>query len=346
MEDKLKQVIRAFFTESSISPNIWKTVLESCEHVPSIYYLYNTVEFYTAYFSKSNSINLSVILYDHNNPVGLMPLICHQNDQGKWLLSANGIEIIEPIFIKSLPLKTKKSLELKLYHLIISLSNELNIKQCQFVNLEYHHLSSWYMLWVVKAKEVFSTHHLLVDLSLSIDEIRSKFRRRYKSLVNSGLKIWEVEVHESVSDELFDKFRLLHKEVAGRTTRSIKSWAIQKKQIDLGESFLVSVSDKNEELVGAGLFSYSDYQGFYAVGAYKRELFDKPIGHQVQMKAIEFLKQKKCLWYEIGQKHLEVDKLKPTHKELSITFFKEGFSNNAIARQHLLVEMKRAKDGW
>jgi FemAB family protein len=343
METQLRQVIRDIFQESTVEPNLWQTVLDQCNTIPSIFHLFNTTQFYIACFSQSNAVNLSIILYNNKQAVGVMPLMTHQDEQKKWILSSNGVEIVEPIFIKGLPRKIKKRLESQLSDLIVALSNVLNIKQCQFVNMEYNQLSSWYLLWADRAKEIFSTHHLLVDLSLPMDEIRSKFRKSLNPLINKGLREWKVEIHEHVSEELFEKFRLLHKEVAGRSTRPIKSWRAQKKQIDLLESFLITVSDKNEKLVGAGLFIYSDYQSLYCVGAYKRELFNKPIGHPVQMKAIEFLKQKRCRWYEIGQKHLKVDKDPPTDKEISISFFKEGFSTNIIARQHLLVAMKRGK---
>ena len=44
-------------------------------------------------------------------------------------------------------------------------------------------------------------------------------------------------------------------------------------------------------------------------------------------------------WYEIGNKHLSIDKNPPTEKELSISFFKEGFSTDVLARHHLIVNM-------
>ena len=99
--------------------------------------------------------------------------------------------------------------------------------------------------------------------------------------------------------------------------RSRKSWDIQQQNIINGEAFLVTVKD-NGLLIGGGLFSYTKFIGTYSVGAYKRELFGKPIGHGVQMKAIEFLKEKDCQWYEIGRRYYSVDKIKPTEKELKL----------------------------
>jgi FemAB family protein len=338
-KNQLVKIIQNVIPDSNIDINAWQMVLKQHEVFPSIFHLLNTVEYYVAYFSQNRSVNLSLVVYNNKQPVGLMPLMVHQNEHDKWILSGNGVEIIEPIFIPTLARKVKKRLESQLAELIFTISSKLDIEYCQFTNIEYKHLSSWYLMWTGKSSEVFSTHHLLVDLSLSLDDIRLKFRKSFKPLINKGLREWKIKVHEQVSEKIFEQFRLLHKDVAGRSTRPIESWNEQRKQIDSLDAFLIVVSDTHDRMVGAGLFTYSCYQGLYSVGVYKRELFDKPIGHVVQMKAIETLKKKGVIWYEIGQKHLMVDKVPATDKELSISHFKEGFCTHVIARQHLIVKM-------
>lgn len=340
--NQLFQIIENMIPDSNADIKAWQSVLDRHEVTPSVFHLFNTVEYYVAYFSKNRSLNLSFVIYNNKEPVGVMPLMVHKDAHGKWVLSSNGVEIVEPIFIPTLARKVKKRLESKLSELICSLSSRLDIRDCQLTNMEYRQLSGWYLMWAENAQEVFSTHHLLVDLSLPLEEIRLKFRKSFKPLINMGLREWKVEVHESVSEEIFDRFKGLHREVAGRSTRSTESWNEQKRQIGSLESFLVTVSDACGDMVGAALFAYSSYQGLYCVGAYKRELFDKPIGHAVQMKAIETLKKNGVLWYEIGQKHLKIDKISPTDKELSISHFKQGFSTHVIARQHLVVNMSTA----
>jgi FemAB family protein len=338
-KDQLAHITQNVIPDSSADIDAWKSVLDQHKATPSIFYLFNTVQYYVAYFSQNRSVNLSLVVYSNNYPVGIFPLMVHQNERDEWILSSNGVEIVEPIFIPDLARKFKKRLESQLAELINTLSSKLCIRHCQFTNVEYGQLSSWYLMWIEKASKTFSTHHLLVDLSLPLEEIRSKFRRSFKNLINKALREWKMDVHESVSEEIFDQFRLLHKEVSGRSTRPIESWNEQKKQIDLSESFLVTISNDQGQMVGAGLFTYSGYQGLYCVGAYKRELFDKPLGHAIQMKAIETLKNKGLNWYEIGQKHLKADRVPATDKELSISHFKEGFSTQVVARQHLIVDM-------
>ena len=166
-----------------------------------------------------------------------------------------------------------------------------------------------------------------------------KIRKSVRERIDQGFKEWKIDVHEKVTTELFERFRLLHKTVAGRSTRPSKSWKKQKDQIGALESFLITVSDKDNALIGASLFTYSRDIGMSSVSAYKREFFDKPLGHPVRMKAIEILKQKGVKWHEVGQKHLMIDKITPTDKELSISHHKEGFATHIIPRQHLVVSI-------
>ena len=344
VKDKLVQIIQNEFPSSNANEEAWKDVLSHCEVVPSICHLLNTTQYYAAYFSLNQSINLSFVLYINKQPIGIMPLIARKNEINGWILSSgtpsHGEEIVEPIFVKNLPRKIKRRLESQLVHLIYLIAKELKVKYCQFTNTGYWQLSSWYLLLSSEAQEIFPTHHLLVDLSLSLKKIKLNFRKSYRPLINKGLKDLNIKIHQKISDKLFEEFRAMHKDIAGRITRPIESWSEQKKQIDASESFLITVSDDSGNMIGGGLFTGSHYQGNYCVGAYRREFFDKPLGHVVQMKAIEIFKSKGLHWYEIGPKHLKVDKNPGTDKELSISHFKEGFSTHVVARQHLVIRIK------
>ena len=339
IEKKLFDTIYNYFPDANIDTNKWKDIFTTSNSNSSIFHLLNTVKYYVSYFSENNSINLSIVLYYDKNAVGIMPLMAHKNKDGEWILSSNGVEIIEPIFKKTLTDKIRKKIEKKILDLIFDLSKQLKINRCQFSNIDFFKLSKWYINLLDLAEETFASHHLLVDLSLSIEKIKSNFRKSFKPLINKGFREWKIEVHEHVTKEQFENFRKLHKLVSGKSTRSVESWNIQRESVNSKESFVITVSDKKNLLVGFGLFVYSKYSGSYAVGVYKRELFNKPLGHSVQMKAIEIFKNKGLSWYEIGNKHLSTDKILPTEKELSISFFKEGFATDVLVRQHLIINL-------
>ena len=226
IEKKLFEIIYSYFPDADIDINKWKGILKISNSNLSTFHLLNTIKYYVSYFSDNDSINLSMILYYDKQEIGIMPLMVHKNKNNEWVLSSNGEEIVEPIFKKNLADKVRKKIETKILDLIFDLSKELKINKCQFVNIEFFKLSKWYTKLLELAEETFTSHHLMVDLSLSIEEIRLQFRNRYKTLVNKGFKEWKIQVHEKVTSEQFDNFRLLHKSVSGRSTRPIESWSI------------------------------------------------------------------------------------------------------------------------
>jgi FemAB family protein len=168
-------------------------------------------------------------------------------------------------------------------------------------------------------------------LNWPLSDIWASIRRRYKALINAGDRLWEKSVLTDFSEELWKEFRLLHLMVAGRQTRSLESWNVQHEAIASGDAFLVYLRDESKRMVGGGLFHVSRDEGVYAVGAYDRSLFDKPLGHIVQWQAIQEMKKRKVHWYKIGVTSYPGDVPKPTDKEMSISHFKEGFATHHFA---------------
>ena len=266
----------------------------------------------------------------------MFPLILHKKD-GAWVLSAEGVNLIRPLFINNIAKKTKKRLEKTIIKTIFDISKKLNINVVKVFEFD-DKLSTWYLLWLDKANKVFVTHHLMIDLEPSLEEIKSGFRKSYKPLVNKALREYDISACQEDIESLFEEFRLLHLHIAGKQTRSLKSWKDQQELIENDEAFLVSVRDK-DTLVGAGFFTYTKDIGSYSVGAYKRELHNKSIGHGVQMKAIEFLKKQGCKKYYIGQKITQLDIIQPTDKEVSISHFKEGFASSVLVHPCLEIRI-------
>ena len=115
-------------------------------------------------------------------------------------------------------------------------------------------------------------------------------------------------------------------------TRSDETWAIQHKDIAESRGFLVYLLNGSGGMDGGGFFNFTRDEGLYGVGAYKRELFDKPLGHIVQYRAIEELKRRGVRWYKLGLRPYASEEQKPTEKEISIGEFKEGFASHMFPR--------------
>jgi FemAB family protein len=332
MVAKIKNNIQDEHKNISFDLSEWNTILKSTPNA-LVSHLKHAADYSVAYFEGDN---LSFVLSENNKVVCIFPLFVYQNNN-EWIISGSAEGLTQPLFIRDIAKKTKKRLESQIVTIIYAISKKLGIKK---VNIFEHNavLSSWYMLWVGRACKHFLTYRLAIDLTLTIDEIRLGFRKSYKPLISKAKREWDIEVHEGNVEDVFEEFRLLHEEVSGRVTRSMKSWNVQKKQIECHEAFLITARDGGV-LIGAGLFNYTKDIGNYSVGAYKRELFEKPIGHGVQMKAIEVLIDKGCKMYDIGQKMTLLDENTPTDKELSISYFKEGFAGYVYARPYLEVNI-------
>jgi len=327
MIEEIKNSISEEFTNLNFDLSNWKEVLNDSTDI-SVFHLQSSTEYYATYYGGTN---ISFMLHEDNTPLAVFPLFAYK-ENNRWIITSNGEGVIGPLFVKNTPKKLRKRLEKQIVEIIYIIVNKLKIEKVHFFEPNLI-LSSWHLLWLEKANKDCLTYQLAIDLRKSIEDIRLSFRKSYKPLVNKALKEWQIEVCENDNDHIFEEFRLLHLEVAGKETRSRESWSVQKEQIKNKEAFLVTVRDK-EELIGAGFFNYTRDIGRYSVAAYKRELFDKPIGHAVQMIAIEKLKELGCKTYQLGQKATAGIS---TDKELSISHFKEGFAGYTYAQPHLEV---------
>ena len=185
-----------------------------------------------------------------------------------------------------------------------------------------------------KAKAHFTQ---IINLHAPETQLRSQIRKSYKSLLNWGSKNLALRVldHHNVTVEAMEQFRQLHIEVAGRETRSARSWELQLEMIRQKEAFMI-LGDLEGRLVTAALFIHSSKYCYYGVSASKRELFEKPLGHAVLWTAILEAKKIGCQFFELGEQLFpNQSDPPPTPKELNISGFKKGFGGDTIVRVNI-----------
>jgi FemAB family protein len=179
-------------------------------------------------------------------------------------------------------------------------------------------------------------HELFVSLNLDINDIKSRFRQSYKSLISSGERLWQVGLMQDYDEPVWGEFRELHFSAAGKSTRSALSWELQHKAIRDGDAFLVHLRDQENRMVGGGFFHVTRDEGLYAVGAYDRSLFSRPLGHVVQFYAIREMQRRGLKWYKIGYRPYPGDVPEPSPKEIAIGEFKDGFASHTFPRYQLV----------
>jgi hypothetical protein len=216
----------------------------------------------------------------------------------------------------------------------------------------------WYRDFTINGNVSFLTEHLLkkgatlvpkiskiINLSIDKDILWGDVRKRYKGLINKGLKEVKRYVLEekTVTWEYMLKFRELHIQVSGRETRSIESWRMQFNLVKSGEAFLI-FGELKGVLVTAGYFSYSKDNCIYGSSASRRDLFNQPIFHSIMWTAILYAKKIGCRWFEVGEQSFQYcyADIPITEKEIGISNFKAGFGGDSKA--YLDVKLHQLMD--
>lgn len=339
IQDALKQtLVRAGLDYAFLldQPAIWSATLSQLQYIP-VNLLPVMLEYQAEYARANNSIvaNLSVILFHNGRPCAVWPLIITTNVENKVRVSIHREVMHTPHFVKDISARVIGKLTSSCLVVINELMTFLNITEWQSADAFCGGslgVSQWHEQGLRSKVNVKLRYELYLNLQKDLAEIRSAIRKSYKSLINQGMKIWRTQVVTHASAAIWDEFRELHRQVSGRVTRSQVTWDMQLTAIDQKNAFFISLRDENDVMVGGALYYWTRDEGFYAVGAYDRTQFDKPLGHVAQYIAIQEMKARGVKWYKLGERPFIKDDTHPTSKELSIAEFKEGFSSDLVPR--------------
>ncbi len=295
--------------------------------------------------------DLSLILRSDGRAVGLLPLSLEQIGQ-RWKLGSMGGVVTAPMFVPVLSPRTIKKICTRILNVLQQLVCDLSLDQLYTEQPNWPltdkitSCSEWHQLLMSVGATIQTRHDLFVDLSRDLASIRSTFRKSYRPLINIAVKTWQVSVMdaENANAQAWDEFKQLHKQVAGRSTRSDNTWELLWRAICAREAFLVKLRNPaDQRLVGAGYFRFTRDEGVYSIGAYDRSLFDKPLGHAVQQRAIEILKSLGVRWYLIGERCYSQSQYAPSAKEVAISEFKQGFSSHLFCRHQFIMPVSSNK---
>jgi len=320
------------------SKDLWEATFNKLFYKP-VAYSNGSLDYQFAYQCGHGGMwqDISLIIYWNNKPAGLWPLsISVKDNQAK--LTSQGFPILPPLFVPECPSISRKSI----IKSCLNIANEIAIaaKQDLWESGEFFDDSVGMSDWHIQSMErdaLCNVHHELYrDLRPDIIEIKKTFRKGYKSRIIQGSRLWAVGVLDSYANEsVWQEFRDLHFKAAGRVTRSDETWALQLQDIECQRALLIWLRDSSGTMVGGGFFNFTSDEGVYAVAAYDRTLFDKPLGHVVQYRAIEELKRRGVRWYKIGARPFRSELPPPTDKEVAIGVFKQGSASHFFPHYHL-----------
>lgn len=324
----------------------WMAIQNSRDLLVPVDYSYDNVLYQNRYFSDVSLEyqECSFCIEDNNGqPIAIFPLCIYQRDKTDvYHISSWGTYLLEPIIVSSLGEKRKRKLYNTCIDIVKKLGAAFNVESVMIQTIMIESGVSLFQKMIMEQGGGVDkvTFQCLLDLERSESEVFMDLRSTYRRYIRLAEQRWKskiIDYTESVDviHETMEKFRDLHIKVAQRETRSIKTWELQEKAVISGDSIVVLLYD-NEELIGASLHSSTATMGYYGVGAFKRELYCEPVSHLSQWRAIQYFIRKHVKWYDIGWRCYPGDKEKPSEKELSIGYFKEGFASNEIV--HLFTQ--------
>lgn len=320
------------------------TKVTSLSSFNSTVYSWEFLNYRTIYFNSfsKDSLDISVVIYHDNKPCALWPLIFDNSDH-EPLRSINnqfGGVVVPPLFVDNFPKKSQRTVIKSCINFLNKILASSGGKHWRTNEVSTEGNSGQWHQVALETGGVLDrvNYEMYVDLSLSIEEIRSHIRKSFRPLVSSGLKKWNIGILDDSCETTWNNFRELHRNTAGRITRSSETWDIQYENIRSGDAFLVYVSGDDGLMVGGGYFDMSNYESRYSVGSYDKELFDQPLGHMIQYQAILTAKEKGRKIHYLGDRFYKEELPFVENKRVQISYFQQGFSTHVFPRVGLLFK--------
>ena len=345
--NKIRDLIVNHFSSSdfevefrSDNQSLWNKTLDKISYIPCNYLNYSAeyeYEYQRIFFEECYDV--SFVVKKNNILMSIWPLLITKKYYNIYNITSYDNTIYPPLTSKNLSIKQKKEFIRLCIKLIEVLSKNLKLKEWRTVDSFTNEIgiSLWHQYIITNNTTLNLKYDLLLNLNNDFNSIKKNFRKSSKSLINRGSKIWKTNVMKDLDKDKWDEFKSLHLKVSGRKTRADKTWEIHEKQIAEKEGFLVYLENIKKEIVGGGFFCFSKHECSYRAGVYSRDLFDKPLGHTVQSIAIEEMKKLGLPWYNIGPNYYEFYDPRPNEKEISISYFKKGFSSHILAKYEFRI---------
>ena len=172
------------------------------------------------------------------------------------------------------------------------------------------------------------------DLTLPASVLFDDLRTAHRQNVRWGDKNLTLSFVDATEPDhgRFEAYRLFHADVAGRVTRGPESWQAMYDMIARGRGDLV-LGHLDGELVSGTLVLDGLDTAVYASGVYRRERFDKSLGHAPMFSAMTRAKERGRQYFDVGAVALASH---ASAKEQAIGHFKRGFTSRT--RTSVLVD--------
>ena len=144
---------------------------------------------------------------------------------------------------------------------------------------------------------------LLLNLDPSVEDLRKQLRPRWRNYLKRVEKE-DMLLHEGYGDDLFEKFKVMYKEMYARKNYpadiDIEKYAVIQSDLPDALKFRIVLCELDGELMAGGVFSTIGDTGIYALGATSNNGIKSRASYLVHWRIVQWLKEKGCRRYDLG----------------------------------------------
>jgi len=251
--------------------------------------------------------------------------------------SYGGDAVPAPAFVGGLSANTKKAVRKALFRQIdeLAIANRVQRVSFRVAPPAPFFWQSNHPLPNPLLREGFCDISLLtqvIDLAKSEDQLLRELRGDHRRGIKRAGKIMSTSIFDSsnITSDQFERYRLLHRKAAGRTTRPLSTFEMMHRWIQDGLAVLSCATLEGKD-IGFTLTSVYKDGAYYCSGCNDPEFNDLPIGHLLHWRTMLWLKAHAIRYYETGiQQYASQPHSLASKKDWNIAYFKRGFGGFTV----------------
>src|ERR1022692_2309097 len=308
----------------------WDTFCENCV---SAWFFHTTgwIE-YTASMPMSGSTeNLSFAVTEGNRLLALVPLLKERHGD-RLHFAYGGWNTPFPAFLDSMGYAERKAVEKFVFETVRTIP-DIDYACFYVCGLSEEVLNGSLRVNPIPKHGFHDTTISTYILNLQKedeDALYRGFRKGCKSDIKTaqkrGFKTVIVD-SDNYEARYFDRYRSIHREAAGRQTRSDESWEKQRDWLKAGKSVLALLEKEGTHISAAFINTYKDKAYYQSAGTLPSFEGERGTGHLVHWEIIRYLKHRGYKWYETGNAYYpNISQEVADEKLLGISRFKGSFA--------------------